>query len=494
VATQAVSQPLPIFPRFKSQILPILAAWWAVLIIAYLVSGRDYIWAILPWSTVTILMLWPVGYSLKVAYTNYRRPLFILGVLSMAYIPLAGFLLQSPLPYWPRLFIFLLLPLDLSIIGIIVSLKAAIGRPLPMFFRPDLLFGDGRVLVGGILSLVLGLRYIIGSPPMGVPFPVAKWDWYAIMFAMVAGFIPIIAVRGILKLLMRFRQIRDSKWSGWASIFIREGLLVVAVLAIGYGFHNAFLGAQPFTIPIFTTDPDFWPAIAIILASAFFLIFARGAYKRHIGQPFIKETLTQTFVKELLLVVGLIPLFYGFMSLLHMDPMHTKAGVNGLRTLGNSALLWPVGLPLILWGLIVLIPFRVLAQHYQRHAIVAQMAAVILPSQKPEHRQKLVKGMMVDGLLAMSFGQRRSYLVTMNRALAEAEPQARGVMTQTMVGVLADLPGPQRDIVMESQAAALGRLAPGERVTRMADMMGAVSQLPQDKRREFMAKMASMLG
>lgn len=35
---------------------------------------------------------------------------------------------------------------------------------MPMFFRPDLVFGDGRVLCCGIIALVLGLRHIIGSP------------------------------------------------------------------------------------------------------------------------------------------------------------------------------------------------------------------------------------------------------------------------------------------------------------------------------------------
>ena len=327
-----------------------------------------------------------------------------------------------------------------------------------------------------------------------VPWPIPKWNWYAIFFAMVAGFIPMIAVRGVLKLLMRLRRMRDDRWTGWGAVVVREGLFVLTALGIGYGFHNAFLGAAPFTVPIFTNDPDFWPAIVITLAGAAIIVFGRGALKKAIGDPFIRESIGQSFAKQVLLVVGLVVMFYGFMSLLHMDPMHTKAGVNGLRTWGNMAKIWVVGLPMFLWGLIVLIPFRVLAQHYQRHAIVAQMAAVILPHQKPEHRERLVATMMIKGLLQMPFSRRRSYLATMNRGLAGSPPEARAAMTGTMVRVLADLPREQRDRVIETNAAALGTLTSQERVTRVTDMMTAVAGLPEEKRRAIMEKMATLLG
>lgn len=484
---------LPILTRFSKEILPVIFLLWTGLIVAYLVTERDYLWTILPWATVTTIMLWPVGRHLKRSYLSYRSLGFVIGVISMAYIPFAGFGLMSDASFNFRSAIFFGLVVDLTALGILPGLRWFIGKPMGMFFRPDLLFGDGRVLATGILALVLGLRYLIGSPPMGVAWPIPKWDWYAVFFAMVAGLIPLIAVRGMTKLLMRMRRMRDDKWNGWGVTILREGLLVLTALGIGYGFHNAFLGARPFTVQIFASDPDFWPALGIVLAAAAFLVFIRGAYKKAIGDPFIRETMGQTFIKEVLLVVGLVALFYGFMSILHMDPMHTKAGVNGLRTWNNTARIWPVGVPIVAWGLTMLIPVRVLIQHYQRHAIVAQMAAVILPSQKPHHREKLVRKMIVDGLFDMPRRQRKSYLVTMNRALAGAAPEARAAMTQTMVGVLADLPRPPRDIIMETQAEALGQLTQEERVTRMADMMGAVSQLPDEKRRAIMEKMTSML-
>lgn len=484
---------LPIYPGFKGEILPAVLGLWAALIAAFLVTGREYLWAVLPWATVTLIMLWPVGRRLRREYLSYRTVGFVLGVVSMAYILLAGFALETPASFGVKSAIFFGLVADLTIFGIVPSLHWGIAKPIGMFFRPDLLFGDGRVLCCGMIAMVLGLRYLWGSPPMGgVPWPIPRWNWYAIFFAMVAGFVPMIAVRGVLKLLMRMRRIRDGRWAGWGAVFLREALLVVTALSIGYGFHNAFMGAAPFTVPILTTDPDFWPALLITLAGAAIVIFGRGALKKAIGDPFIRETLGQSFAKQILLVAGLLLMFYGFMSLLHMDPMHTQMGVNGLRRWDNAAKIWRVGLPLFLWGLTVLIPFRVWAQHHQRHAIVAQMAAVILPPQPAPARAQFLRSMM-RALLDMPAKRRKEYLITMNRALAEAPAEDRAATTLTTVEVLAELSPGEQERIMESQAAALGALEQEQRLVRMADMMTAVSQLPAVQRQAVVERMAAVL-
>lgn len=485
---------LPILAGFTTEILPALALLWTGILVAYAVTESPYLWTILPWATVSTVMLWPVGRRLKRGYLSYRSVGFIIGVISMAYIPFAGFGMISDLSFKAKSAIFFGLVVDLTALGILPGLRWFIGKPIGMFFRPDLLFGDGRVLATGTLALVLGMRYIIGAPgPKELAWPLPAWNWYAIFYAMVAGLIPLIALRGMTKLVMRLRRMRDAKWNGWVAVFIREGLLVVTVLSIGYGFHNAFMGLQPFNDQLQTSDPDFWPAVGITVAGAAFLIFVRGGHKMLVGDPFIRETWKATLVKQVLLVVGLVVLFYGFMSLLHTGPMAIKMGVNGLRTWDNMAKEWTVGLPIFFWGVALLIPVRVLIQHYQRHAIVGQMAAVIIPNQMAEHRARLLRRMLIDGLLTMPLSQRKSYMVTMNQALAGAAPEARAATTGAMVGVLADLPTPQRDTIMETQAAALGSLRSEERVTRMADMMSAVSQLPDEKRRAMMDKMASML-
>ncbi len=485
---------LPVFEGFLGELLPTLAVLWGLLIALYLISRQPLWWAVLPWATVTTLMLWPVGWSLDRTYFSYRSPLFVLGVLSMAYIIGAGLAFMSPLPFMTKSWVFWGLAADLTVLAIIPSLPRAIGRPIGMFFRPDLLFGDGRVLCCGTLAMVLGLRYMIGTPAKGgAPWPVPAWDWYAILVAISLGFIPLIAVRGLLKLLLRLRRLRDGAWGGWGSTLVREGLLVLTILAIGYGFHNAFLGRQPFTWG-FLNIPAFWEALAILLAGAFFLVVVRGAYKKHVGDPFIAETLRQTWIKQILYVVGALILFYGLMSLLHTDAAHYRIGQAHLRTLNldRPAQFW-IGFAIFLWGLVVLLPFRVLAQHYQRQAIVSQMAAVILPT-FPEAQRRKVMSKFLAAVSRMPASQRRTYLVAMNRSLASAPEPARAAMTRSMLALVVDLEERARNLVLEGMAASLGRLSPAERATRMSDMVGAVTELPEGKRGALVAKMASMLG
>ncbi len=462
---------LPILLEAREGILPAVVAIWTALVVGFVVWRWQWAFAAAVWATVTTIMLWPVGRRLGRPYLSYRSPYFIMGVLSMAYILFAGFMLQWPrVPFLWKSIVFWGLVADLTVFAIVPGLRQAIGRPLPMVFRPDLIFGDGRVLCCGIIAMVLGLRYLIGSPPMGVPWPVPKWNWWAILVAMLAGSLPMIPVRGVMKLLMRLRRVDDGAWTGWGAIFVREALLVLAALAIGYGFHNAFLGAVPFTVPILVgglkdgplagRDPGFWKAVAIMVGAAFWLIVVRGAYKRHIGDPFIKETIGQSFVKQIMLVVGLVPLYYGFMSILHMDPMHLQAGVGGLRRPDNMALIWPVGLPIFLWGLAVLIPFRVLIQHYQREALVAQMAAVILPSFSPDRRRRiLVK--VLQALARMPEEDRFRYMRIMQQAIQGADEQVRTVMTVARLEALAAVAGDDRRRCMQTMDRVLASLSDG---------------------------------
>lgn len=452
---------LPILLEVKEGILPAVIAIWTALLAGFVVWRWQWAMPVAVWATVTTIMLWPVGRKLGRPYLSYRTPYFMMGVLSMAYIVFTGFMLQwDRVPFLWKSIIFWGLVADLTILGIIPGLRMAIAKPLPMFFRPDLIFGDGRVLCCGIIAMVLGLRYIIGSPPMGVPWPIPKWNWWAILLAMATGFIPMIPLRGVTKLLVRIKRLRDGTWGGWGAIFLRESFLVMTALGIGYGFHNAFLGPAPFTIPIRTDTPGFWTAIVIMAFAAVWLIFVRGAYKRHIGDPFIIETTGQSFLKQIMLVVGLIPLFYGLMSILHMDAMHLQSGVGGLRLPGNMALIWPVGLPIFLWGLAVLIPFRVLIQYHQREALVAQMAAVLLPSFSAEQRHRVLVEVL-RGLARMPEDDRYRYMRIMQGAIQESDEQVRTVMTVARLRALAEIDAEERqtcirtmDRVLQSAAAA----------------------------------------
>lgn len=514
---------IPIYLGFKREILPVLLLLWAAFVTGWSLTGQPIFWALIPWATVTTLMLWPVARRLGRAYLSYRSVLFVLGVLSMAWIIVTGLVLQSGLPYAVKLAVFLFLPIDLTVFAILPSLKWAIGRPVRMFFRPDLVFGDGRVLCCGTLALVLGLRYFVGHPPPeGIPIPIPKWDWWAILWAITLGFIPLIAIRGVLKILLRLRRIRDEVWGGWGSTLVRELLLVATVMMIGFGFHNAFKGFTPFVESHTAFHQYSWvPVLGILLGTAW-LVLVRGGYKRAIGEPFIRETIGQTFVKEILYVAGIIVVMWSFMSMLDTELSDIeRAGYQHLTWLGDQPMpgeehhaagaTWPasgfilpgikgiilgpwnwVGLALVAWGVVVLVPFRVLAQHYQRHAIVAQMAAVILPTFGEAQRGRILRKVM-DALDAMPTKRAGGYMHAMLEGLdATGSAETRALMARSRVEVLASCAAPTREHLMECMANGLARLTDAQRVRAMADTMGAVAELPSEDRQAFIAKMTAL--
>ncbi len=310
------SRRIPILPTFRAEIVPALAVLWLVLLAGWSATSWPIFWALIPWATVTLLMLWPVGRDLDRDYTSYRSWLFLLGVFSMAYLVVTGIALESELPYGVKLVVFLALPFVLTVFGILPSLRSAIGAPLPMFFRPDLIFGDGRVLATGTLSLILGLRYLVGGPPPeGVPVPLPAWNWWALLWAIAFGFVPLIAIRGVLKLVLRLRRIRDGLWDGWTSIALRELLLVGGVLGLAFGFHNVFMGTTPFVESRTAFHEHSWAPLLALAAGTAFLVFVRGGYKRAIAEPFIRETIAQTWVKELLYLAGVAVVAWSFVSL-----------------------------------------------------------------------------------------------------------------------------------------------------------------------------------
>jgi hypothetical protein len=426
--------------------------------------------------------------------------------------------------YWAKLALFLLLPVDLTVFAILPSLRWAIGRPLDMFFRPDLLFGDGRVLCCGTIAFVLGMRYFVGHPPPpGVQVPIPKWDWFGIYYAIVLGFIPLIAVRGMLKLLMRMRRIRDERWGGWVATAARELVLVVTVLNIGFGFHNVFKGLHPFAQSHTAFHNWTWVPALTLAAAALWLVFVRGGFKRLIGEPFIKETLAHTFIKQMLYVIGLLVLMWSFMSILDTEPEDIKhAGfvqihppaveeapghmmpMREVRRWPDSGFALPgikgiiigpwnwVGLGLFLWGFVVLVPFRMVAQHYQRQAIVGQMAAVVLPRLRPGHRRRIL-AKMIQALVIMPEGQRQAMMRAMLEGLSVASPTVRALMAQERLSLVVELPADVRRQVMRSQAAALRLLGETERVGAMADMMGAAATLSADKRQIVMKEMDTLM-
>lgn len=484
----------PIFVGFRTEIVPALTLLWTGITIAFIVSHESYLWPAAVWASVTTIMLWPAGRALGHPYFSYRTPLFVLGVISMGYILFTGFSMRTGWAYEVKLGIFLALPVVLSVFAIIPGLPWAISRPIRMFFRPDLLFGDGRVLVGGVISLVLGMRYLVGQTPPDVDVPVpANWSWYGILFAMAAGFIMIIPLRGIAKLLTRMTRVKDGKLTGWLPLFAKELFLVLALLSIGYGFHNVFAGKVPLRWNLRPDADGFWPAIGIVLGAALWIIVVRGAYKKLIvGDPFIRETFSQSLVKHALLLVGIGVLFYGFMSLMHFDAQHVAMNQDQLRGFNDGKSL-AAAIPLMAFGTLLLVPVRAYIQDVQRRAILAQMASTILPTQ-PEPARRRVMGTMMRTLVELTADQRQRLMRAMIEGLDGASPEVRALMTRTRVEILASMPADDRQALMAAQAAALREVEEPVRVRAMSDMMSAVSQLPEEQRRAVMQQMASLVG
>jgi hypothetical protein len=436
---------LPILVGFEDELLPVLVALWLVLLGAWLWGGREFGVAVAIWATVTIIMLWPVGRRLGRHYLSYRTVLFVLGVLSMAYIPAIGFILQSGLPYATKLILWLLLPIDLTVFAILPSLRAAIGRPIRMFFRPDLLFGDGRVLCCGTVALLFGIRYLIGPPPPeGVPVALPKWNWWGIAFAMAFGFIPLIPLRGMTKLLMRMARLIRDEWYGWWGIILKETFLAVTILGIALGFHHVFKGWVPFEARFWEEarkaieHRGVWPGLLLMGFGYGWLVFVRGSYKMRIGEPFIRETVLQTWIKELLYVPGVVALVPGVMFLVeeHFGEF-------------NKPSMLAVGIPFFLWGLLCVTAFRVLAQVNQRRALVQQMAAVVLPAHTPEVRRKVLRKVM-HALADMPEGQRLFYMHAMQEAIDQAPEEVRELMAEERLAVLVELPPEKRQAILAS--------------------------------------------
>ncbi len=453
--TLPARRPLPVLPGFASEILPVLALWWAITLTLFF-TLKSYYLDIALVGTPTIIMLWPVGRALGLRYFSYRRPAFFLAIVTMWIIPATGFVLQSDASFTQKSVLFFALPPTVAFLGILVALPWAQAKPIGMFFRPDLLFGDGRALVGGTLMMVLGMRYVFAPHQPGVPWQLPAWNWLALAFGISGGIIPLILMRGMMKLLMRHMRLRDDLMSGYPSLAVRETLLAATALAFGFGFHNVFRGTAPFTHNTYVVNTRFWVGIGMVVLAWLWIVYVRGGFKRLIGEPFFLETLQQTFQKQLLFVLGWGVFFYGLMSMLN-------AGVFGPPWQQGEQLY--AGLGFLLGGLLVLTAGRTITQYYQRLGMFAHWTAVLAPSQ-PEQARKRILRRVFTALPRADDRHRRRLLGVMFQALAGAEKDARRVTLNEWVDNLAVLPDGPRNALIASQEHAL-RALPGHSPVRI---------------------------
>lgn len=445
---------LPVFFKFKKEILPTLLVFWSFVIVLYLSFGWDWLWVIGVWASVSAIMLWPCARHFGRSYLSYRTPLFIIGVLSMVALPVFGFLMDFLPMDESRTWTLLITIAVLTIFSIVAGVKGAIGRPTQMLFRPDLLFGDGRVLATGVLSLGLAMRFLYGSVPPGHILPFPKGEWYALLFAITFGIIQIIPLRGMLKLRLRMERMIYKKFTGWLWVFIRETYFLIAAVLIMYGFHNVFMGKVPFIdATLGGMKPENFatmgkPGLILMAISAFIFIFIRGAYKKSVcGDPFIKETLNQSIIKSFLFLVSFLPFIYGFA---HVMTAGTGAFPRPLPT--GAPLI--VGGSLLVWGILMESAFRIWIQQVQQRAIVEQLVAVVLPRLSEDKRKELMRNVM-ESISQIEESRRRAFIKSMLAGLESAPENMREKISGTRTQVLAELPEHQRKIIMKSMDAVV---------------------------------------
>lgn len=454
---------LPILVGFREGLGPALVVIWVGAAVL-LAATRWPAWLVFAlWGSVTTIMLWPVGRRLKISYLSYRRPLFILGVLSMASLPILGVLLDilpanaKGAPVLSRTGVLLLTVAILTGFSVIAAAPRAIGRPMPMFFRPDILFGDGRVLATGIISLGLSFRFLLGDVPAVAPhLPAPNGSWWGLLFAIALGLVQIIPLRGMLKLRMRLDRTAGEGWSSWWATGVKEIYLALAALSVLYGFHNVFMGRIPIVDPsLFGLGPGVFstaglPGLISMAGAIAFLVLVRGGYKRRIGDPFVQETPRQTAIKGALLVLGLVWLLYSWGVVMTGRPFLAAPLVN---TEPEPLL---VGGVLFVWGIALVGPIRAWAQRNQRVALVGQMASVLVPSLPADVQQSVLLRVM-DGLSRCSGRDRVAYIRAMTGALDTADPATREAMATLRMECLALLPSANRRLLMAAMdEAAMG--------------------------------------
>lgn len=462
---------LPFLLGFRNDLAPALAAIWVVAGALFVATGWPAWLVVALWASVTTIMLWPVGRRLQIPYSTYRRPLFVLGVLSMASLPALGIALDLLPPNTKeaaslsRLAALVAAILVLTGFSVLAAARGAIGRPLPMFFRPDILFGDGRVLATGIIALGISFRLLLGGlPPAEPQLPAPNGSWWGILFAIGLGLVQIIPLRGMLKLRMRLARVSLGRWTGWGAVVVRETYLILAVLAVLYGFHNVFMGKTPLVDQtLIGLEADRFaeaglPGLVSLVLAGLFLVFVRGGYKRRIGDPFLRETRRQTVAKQALFVVGIVWLLYSFGVIMTGRPFLRAPLVN---TAPAPLIL---GLALFVWGVLLVGPIRAWAQRNQRLALIGQMATVLLPAMAPGQRKAVMLRVM-DGLAHCSTPDRIAYVSAMLDELGRAPAEVRSLMDALRVECLAELPSDTRRRLMVAMDAAMFGGSPSSRPT-----------------------------
>jgi len=427
------------------------------------------------------VMLWPsAGLT---GYFEYKRPLFVFTIVFEMWIVVAGLALVLPSSVSDANFWFQLALVGFFIGTAMISLPGLEGDYRKgLFFRPDLLYGNGAYLARGEIFVALGIKLFISGE---TAHPI--WNWWGLEWAL-ASMVFMVPFRGILKMRMRRARFLDlDNWMGKGAglgLWVKEVFLFVSLIMLVYGFANAYMGVVPFTwtpgYPMSkSTGPEWW-GLAIILISFIIIVPIRGWYKTRVVEP---TPLKQELVKGGLLWIGFLILIYGFLKFFQ--------GTGWAQFYGpSSPNFWWATWTAIL-GFFMIVPLRAYSLRQEFGGTVRMM--VFRMADLPEGQRRLMMGRRLAVIAAMPERSRRDNLRWMGRFIQDLPDESRRTVVATRTRLLADAPTAQRSALMSAMTGIFAEMVEDERLSVMSEIMESIVGLPEEKRRIMVAAMSEAM-
>jgi hypothetical protein len=428
------------------------------------------------------VMCWPSAGTRR--YWAYKRPLFVFTIVFELWIMVGGLALRVPAGWSDRDFWFQLMLVGFFLGTVVISLPWVEGEYRPgLFFRPDLIYGNGAYLARGEIFVALGIKLFTIKPQPAQPI----WNWWGLEWAL-AAMIFMVPFRGILKMRMRRTRFLDlDNWLGngvRAGLWVKEAFLYLALILLVYGFANVYMGTTPFTWtpgnPTGTGKGPEWWGLAFLGGAFLIVVPLRAWLKTRLAEP---APLWQELGKNLLAWVGFVILIYGFLALF--------MGAGWLTLHGRSSPNFWWGVWISVLGFLMLVPLRTYAQ---RQELVGTLR-IMIPrmADLSEEQRRLMMGRRLEVLAALPETARAANLKLMMRIIHELPEEPRALLVRARTSLVACAPEERRLRLMRGMAIALGQLPKPRRAAVLAEVMGSVAELPEEQRAAMMAAMSQLV-